>query len=443
MDLKTRQLYFNRCDPYEALNPADERNLDLDNGNDPVRGVNWVERLAVRIELSQRPTYGLFTGLPGSGKSTELRRLKTYLERPDGAHKLVVLVDAEEVLDLTNPLDVPDLLAAVIYKTELALALAEGNEGEKALQTGPMARLWDWIRAKDVELSKAEFSLQIFKLVFEIKDRPNLRARVRKVVGAHLPEFLRQVSEEIRAMDERARKLGYGGLVIIVDSLEKLRGISSNWTEVLESAERMFANRGPHLTLPVHVIYTIPTALVARRIDEVEFMPMVKLRTQSGDVWQPGIESARQLTRARIPDEILAEILGPDYERRCRGLISWSGGFPREIIRMLRALIAVGRYPVSDKDFSRIGNEIYDQFNLIITSNAYPWLARVSLSKNLSITDEDHRPMVDQLLSNNAVLRYLNDEGWFDLHPAIERIPELQLAKAALIKADATQAQEN
>jgi hypothetical protein len=27
------------------------------------------------------------------------------------------------------------------------------------------------------------------------------------------------------------------------------------------------------------------------------------------------------------------------------------------------------------------------------------------------------------MLSNNAVLRYLNDRDWFDLHPAVREIP--------------------
>lgn len=433
MDFKSRQYYFNRCDPYEALSPTDERNFDLDSDEDLVRGVNWVKRLAGHIELSQKPTFQLFTGLPGSGKSTELKRLKTYLEDPERSYCMVVVVDAEEVLDLTNPIDIPDLLAAVVFKVESTLAVLEGNDLEQALESGFMSRLWKWICEHDATLSKAEVSLKALKLVFEMKDRPSLRAQIRKVVGARLPEFLRQVRGELKDFDRRAKALGYRGLVIIVDSLEKLRGISSNWVEVLESAERLFANRGPHLTLPVHVIYTIPTALVARRFDEVEFMPTITLRTQDGKSWSPGLLTARKLVRRRIPDSALEEILGPEYEQRCRELISWSGGFPREIIRMLRALIAVDRFPVTDKDFTRIGNEIYDQFNMIITADAFPWLAKVSVTKKLAISDDEHRPIVDQLLSNNAVLRYLNDEGWFDLHPAIERIPELQKARAALL----------
>ena len=82
LDFKTRKFYYNRCNPNESLSPTDERNLDIDSCcEEPVRGINWVERMAGRIELSNTPVFELFTGLPGSGKSTELRRLAARLEQ--------------------------------------------------------------------------------------------------------------------------------------------------------------------------------------------------------------------------------------------------------------------------------------------------------------------------------------------------------------------------
>ena len=54
MDFADRKLYYNRCDPSEALAPDDERNVDLDAeavGGYRPRGVVWVERLASEIDL--------------------------------------------------------------------------------------------------------------------------------------------------------------------------------------------------------------------------------------------------------------------------------------------------------------------------------------------------------------------------------------------------------
>lgn len=94
MDQRLRRTYYNLCKPYEALDPDDPRYVDLDSLGTPearVRGVSWVEKLAEQIELSDEPVCQLFTGLPGSGKSTELRRLARRLEAANGANLFPVL----------------------------------------------------------------------------------------------------------------------------------------------------------------------------------------------------------------------------------------------------------------------------------------------------------------------------------------------------------------
>jgi len=440
MDQSIRKRYFNRCKPNESLPPEDDRNLDLDAfGAKRVRGVNWVERLANRIELSDEACFGLFTGLPGSGKSTELRRLARRLERKDGANLLPVLVQAEDVLDIFNPIDVPDILSAILSETEKTVLVAEGRDPATALNEGYLARFWNWLQKTDVELTKAEYGIPSGpKLVLEMKTRPMLRERVRKIVAAHLTRFLQEIRDELILLEQRARKTGRAGLVVILDSLEKLRGISSNWNDVLGSAERIFASGAPYLRLPVHVLYTIPPALVSRRFERVDFMPMIKLQDKEGNPWEQGFAAARELVRMRVPDAVLCELLGPSCEKRLRRLMSWSGGYPRELIRLLQSVIAVPRAPLSDEDFERVINEVGDAYRKTVPADSFEWLAQVSLDHYLTMQNDQHRQIADLMLSNNAVLRYLNDNDWFDLHPAVEQIPgvleakkKLELARAA------------
>jgi hypothetical protein len=59
-----------------------------------------------------------------------------------------------------------------------------------------------------------------------------------------------------------------------------------------------------------------------------------------------------------------------------------------------------------------------------VLGSAYPWLARVHVDKPHQILDEEfQREMVDRLLQNNVVLGYLDDDVWFDIHPAVRTIP--------------------
>ena len=430
-----RKLLYNRCDPAEPLAPEDDRNVDLDarsQAGSRVRGVVWVDRLAERIELAGRPTLELYTGLPGSGKSTELRRLAARLARADQANLLPVLVDAEETLDLTSKVDIVDVLAAVLAATDAAVLALEGRSPDLALQDGPLTRLWAWLSRTDVSLTSGQLGLPAgASLVVEMKTRPALRERVRGVVASHLSHFLNEVRAELERLERRAQAQGRAGLVVIVDSLEKLRGTSTSWHDVLNSAEQIFAGGAPYLRLPVHVLYTIPTALVSRRFERVQFMPMIKLQSRDGQPWAPGMQAAREIVRRRVPDAQLRELLGPDAEAQVNRLITWSGGYPRVLVQLLREVLAHSHPPLSASDLTRMLNEQRDAYRQIVPAEAFGWLAQVADEKFLTLNDDTQRPAVDLMLSNNVILRYQNDDLWYDLHPAVLEIPGIQAARQA------------
>lgn len=80
-------------------------------------------------------------------------------------------------------------------------------------------------------------------------------------------------------------------------------------------------------------------------------------------------------------------------------------------------------------------NELKDAYRKLVPAEAFAWLAQVAHEKYLTIVDDKHRAVADQMLGNNAVLRYLNDNDWFDLHPAVAEIPGVKAALAELLKA--------
>jgi hypothetical protein len=292
MDLSRQRHYYNLCKPSEVLEPGDPRYVEIDELGDAdhrVRGENWVAKLARRVELSGEPVCELLTGLPGSGKSTELRRLARRLGKTGGANLLAVVIDAEETFDLANPIDIPDIIFAVLHAVEHKLLEIEVKPADQAMQEGYLKRFWNWITQTDVALTQAQFTVaDPAKLVIELKTRPSLRARVRAAVASYLSRFLDEARDELLLMQARAERRSHAGIVVIFDSLEKLRGISNNWEEVLQSAERVFAGGAPYLRLPVHCFYTIPTALIARRrFEQVHFMPMVKLRLRDATRFSP------------------------------------------------------------------------------------------------------------------------------------------------------------
>lgn len=202
MKIETLKYYYNRCNPREALEPRDERNVDIDavgEVGEQVRGVRWVDLLARRITLSEVPVRALFSGLPGSGKSTELFRLAEKLGDRKGANFLPVIANAEELLDLASEIDVPDILASLLYEAERVVLRAEGRDPQDALQDGVLTRFWGWLTTTEISLKEAKFNVPTAgELVAEMKTRPSLRSRIREIVGAHLPRFLADVRKGSR-----------------------------------------------------------------------------------------------------------------------------------------------------------------------------------------------------------------------------------------------------
>jgi hypothetical protein len=194
----------------------------------------------------------------------------------------------------------------------------------------------------------------------------------------------------------------------------------------MDSAERIFGGGASYLRLPVHVLYTIPAALIVRlRLDSVHFLPMIKLRLRSGERFDPGIDAASMIATRRVPLTAWRDVLGEQCEPRLEHLIASSGGYPREIVRLLQLCLGTSmeQWPLSDDDFHRVLNEVGDDYRRVIGTGEYEWLARVAVQQSLAVEGDADREIADRLLRNNVILRYLNDLEWFDIHPALRQIP--------------------
>lgn len=422
LTFEERKFYYNRCHSQQPLAPLDERNVDID-GQEAVkpRGDNWVDRLAEPIELSNAPEMLLFTGLPGSGKSTELNRLVARLE---GQGFVVAFLVADEILDVMQPIQAPELLVGILQAADARVRSLEGGDPQKALSEGPFAAVWRWIRTAEVE-TRAQAQVGVEEgpvqvgLTFDLKTDPSLKKWLRERAYSRYQGFLERVRGAISELDKKVKSLGHQGLVLVVDSLEKLHGVTENWREVLESAEVLFS--GDHLELPVHVIYTVPPSLTLRLSRPVVFLPMIKLYQRPSAQaprlpWQPGFDVAFDLIRRRLDDQVLARLMGPDWQERRRRIVETSGGYPRELVRLLQALLTWKDW--SEAGFERFLKQQAEPYKRLVARTSYPLLALVATQHRLE-HDDENREEVSRLLSQSLVLRYCNDEEWFDVHPAV------------------------
>lgn len=425
MDFALQKTLYNRCDPLEPLPPDDARNVDLDQLGDPdhrVRGERWIEVIESQVRLAERPVRILFSGLLGSGKSTELLRLAVSLARPDACNLLPVVANADEFIDLSAEIDVPDILLMMLAATERAVLAAEAHASGGA----SVARMWTWLTEVDPSLRTTEFGVaEAAQLAAELRSRDALRQRVRDVVARNLSAFRREVTREFEGLCARARGLGRAGIVVVIDALEKLHGTGASFWTVLTSARSVFTNGAPHLELPVHAVYTVPSALLRLdRFDNVHFLPMIKVTERAGVPCAEGRDACRRIIERRVPRETLRELFGArELDARLDEIIRWSGGYPRELITLLRTFIRVGAQPIGEREFQRVIRRQGDEVRRPVPDYAFEWLARVATEKRLPMDRDDDLRLSQQMLQSNVVLRYLNEVEWFDLHPAVTEIP--------------------
>lgn len=95
------------------LQPDDKRYYRFHEAPGNPRGLDPIKTLHSAIKMADLATFGstscqVFSGFRGSGKSTELRRLKSELER---AGTLVILVEGGSFINLYLPLETSDLLS--------------------------------------------------------------------------------------------------------------------------------------------------------------------------------------------------------------------------------------------------------------------------------------------------------------------------------------------
>lgn len=442
---RLRELYA-RCDPYEVL-PADDddRYVDVDGVTlDPgtvdlehlrPRRYAWVSRIATKFELSSVPRQLLLTGLPGSGKSTELRRVAARLASAHGARLYPVWIDAEQVLDLDQPIDIADLVLTIIAETERAVLELEGmhNESRRLGQESPLERLWNFLNNTKLESEQSNISFPgVASLGVKLKTDPSLRERVRRAVAARTPQFLEQAREHMQQLEARVRRYEvkgqgeheYAGVFVLFDSLEKLRGLTSNYTAVLSSAEVVMSQGARQINLGVHALFTVPMA-VARRIEGVQLIPLIKIRDrETQKLFKPGVEALRRLVHRRVPSEALAEIFGPDHEQRLATLIERSGGYTRELLIFVReALEEV--LPISETGFRRLLANRADEYKRKLPSTeAVELLREIRRQRGPLLGPDAQRDLLESLLIRSLVFVYQNDEEWADINPALESMLE-------------------
>ncbi|MCP4662421.1 MAG: hypothetical protein GY856_44045 [bacterium] len=411
-----------------ALEPGDQCYVPLYDDDrlavdDPVellaRGIGWTPGQSVQ----------LLSGFRGTGKSTELRRLRKRLRE---AGYLVVLCDIEDYVNLSTPVDVSDFLMAVTGAFGEALQEPE-LLGKDIAREGYWERLEAFliktrINLDDLKLKPEVAGASVLEIKASLKSDPTFKQRLQERLAGHLGSLVRDVREYLKdAVGSLKKRHGDATeVVLLVDSMEHIRGTSANADEVHRSVETLFAGHADKLHLPnLHVVYTVPPYLKVRypNVDGLyapgglQILPAVKLRADSGEKNRAGFDALATIVQSRGDWE---RLLG--NREALDALIEKSGGHLRDLLRLLAEVIRrASSLPVERRTVEAAISQVRNGFLPIAEQDAL-WLQRVAETHSAALEESDRLPDLARFLDTHMILCYRNGHEWYDVHPLIAEV---------------------
>jgi hypothetical protein len=422
-----------------------------------LRNDDPVELLRFAIETNPAPTAQLVSGFRGTGKSTELRRLRKVL-RDDG-HK-VLLCDIEDYLNTGQALDPIDFLYAFVLA--VSGALVETYAAADPLREGYLTRLKNFLVRTEVEVPelsagakatgdlgplKAETSAGL-KLV--LKDNPSFRDRARARWQGSIGRLVEEAHAYVNELAEtlKADLAPEKRVVVIIDSIEHVQGTLDDASKVQASIEQLFTVHSDMLHFPgVHAVYTVHPYLKIKyaNIDDyfpqggLQIVPTVKVRERPdpktperlGKPRKTALDAFAQIVEARGE---WWHLLGSGAEGRERldALVLASGGHLRDLMRLLAEVVRRTRdLPASKEVIEAAVSHVRNQA-LPIADDDAEWLAEIARSHTTCLPSETRLPSLARFLDTHRVLCYRNGSEWFDVHPLIR---DAVLEQAAAVRA--------
>lgn len=430
---------MNACFFQTGLEADDPRRVDLHAAGVRGTGHDPVLRLQTVIATASKPNQQLFSGFLGSGKTTELKRLAANLKKEG---YIPVLADCEEYLNLNVSPRVNDLLAVVATSVDkLIRETCRGriSEGFKSYWDRFSNLLGSEVKLEGISFKVPTVGELKLKLEQDVSFRTRLYDHLEK--NGRLSDLAQQshnfLDEAVAVVSQACAD--NKGIVIIVDSFEKVRGDLLHAEEVRDAVETIFVRDWRWLCLPVHVIYTVPPWLTffafgaAAELGRVCILPMCRLVDRdSGEPVSEGFKAMRQILEKRMPlDEVFADSEPLD------DLIAASGGYPRDFLRMmhevlLTAIMEAIAPPISRADLSRFVAEVIrgqiEVYSKPIYDEDLPLLVEVAETHDVPREKRSNVWRVAELFDHHFVLGYRNGQEWYDLHPLVRRSPKVQAA---------------
>jgi hypothetical protein len=383
-------------------------------------------RTFVRNASPQRPITRLLTGHKGSGKTTELNRIRRELASGRGGKRVFVsTLFADRWLDLED-LQPEDLVLQIVRQLVSDLTDAGMPLGAKRFDAF-FTSLWERVRP-----DMAEIDLKPLKFSFKLEDFPTARSRFREALRGQLPTVFDLVNRHLipEARDHVKGEGDYDDILLIVDDLDKIPQKMLGDGRVSNHENLFLDNAGTLRAIHCSMLLTVPIELAyspaqGRLRDDygsaIYTVPLVSIADREGERNAAG-EAAMVEILTRRADRALGdgrERIFADRELLER-VVRLSGGHVRSLLVLVSELLDwVDDLPITAPTVDRF------------VPRAAKDLARALAASDKELLAELRRtgvpPETDRfwpLVRNHYVFAYESgdDDYWYGLNPLLQEI---------------------
>lgn len=402
----------------EAIHEPDRREWLVDvfaDGDDPIleilEKITWSESDAVALGLA---------GGVGVGKTTQVYRLIDQLW--DSERIVGIRVGYDEYSSLSSPPDITDFLLSV-----------SGGLAEEARSLGHLSPDWDEEKLEQRILGllkRLRFDPEIaagpVKVKASLREDESFRRRLREHLAGQVAQLVREVRFFVSSVvsDILHHVPECQGVVMVVDSTERLSAPASADEEMQVAVRNLFIQNGDNLKFEdLHSVYLLPPWLPisdggALRLDTVMF-PTIRVANRDDSDSEGGISLLDKMVHKRMSD-----INSLIAESDLRELYRMSGGVQRVLFILLKEIAGRARRATSlpiDHALAQTALDSVRQDYLAITLEAAPALRRIDATKSVDGLEEEALAQLGRYFQALVVLQVANGEKWFAIHPLMRQ----------------------
>jgi len=429
---------FNTVNPDQSLQPGDPRYVDFFRWRGEEHIVEMITRRITRADQAKPIQYlkQLLAGHRGCGKTTELLLIKQQLEQ---AGYFVVYFDSALEIDMNN-VDYADILLSMMYQVESQVRQSglKTKIDESRLDALALRLAEETIKKEsktEIENAlEAEFrigpELPFFARVMlavrgMIKSGASTTREIRLHVRQRTTQFLEDLNDLIDHLQVQLPKKGKKGIVIIIDSLDRMIPNPKDEKERRTTHTDIYIDHADHLKAPhCHTIYTVPISIYFNEnlnnvfSDQPLMIPMIKIREQNGQPCRGALVDLRRVIEKRID---VAEIFENknDVEKLCLA----SGGHIRDLLHLARYACDYSSEKITSMAVDKAIRALVREYDRLVKDEDLPRLVKVHREKELP-SDPEYSLLPYHLV----VLEYQNGERWADIHPAVQETRKFRRA---------------